>query len=610
MERNLFDLDNARYLNKKELIGTFIPTDAFSRILSPKNQIIIGSRGSGKTALLKMISHDHLSHFENKIAQDAINSKLYVGVHISTKTKFIGGLKNKDWQDDGQKEYHFRWMLNIASCMALLDTIKSCLDVYYLDKQERIAKEIDVISTINQMWFPNEEQFYTIHDFGQKLEDTLFLKSRQLLEDKIYGSLSKTIPVGITFDMELFDPIIQAINIVGRKLDFNEKTSWFICIDEIEILEEFHHRILNSYMRANSGNIFFKFTTLPYCHYTLDTNTNVPLELRHDVQYVYIDQDASFKYKATEGEYNALKLFRARAKISKPEFATFNFQTLFGESQLLDRFSFEFEKHVNLGNFQEVINSNWMLTLFDRYAGEPTRTRGLSYLKNNDLTKFGNEIGRKMKGLLILKDAYAKTKHGNHGETIYSGAKIVINVGDANPRKLLGIFNEMIKTFDRLPKHLREKGLKRYDLRKNREKPPVIPYTYQNQVLVSLADRELNKSRIEKNLGDSLFEFMNTVGEYMKSYIHDKELTTEQISSIEVKQTIDPVTWEVIKRAVQKGLLYPNVNANNPDDMPLMDGTFHLSFMLSPKFKILPRRGDSRNLGSILPTQLKFVFDA
>ena len=45
--------------------------------------------------------------------------------------------------------------------------------------------------------------------------------------------------------------------------------------------------------------------------------------------------------------------------------------------------------------------------------------------------------------------------------------------------------------------------------------------------------------------------------------------------------------------------------------MPIKEGEFHLAFMLAPKFRLLPRKGDARNIAKILcETQLKLKFDA
>lgn len=85
----------------------------------------------------------------------------------------------------------------------------------------------------------------------------------------------------------------------------------------------------------------------------------------------------------------------------------------------------------------------------------------------------------------------------------------------------------------------------------------------------------------------------------MHARLHEQPLTTDQVTSIKIDKNISPREWELIKRAVGLGLLFPNHNANNPDDLPVKEGTFHLAYILAPHFRLLPRRGKSRSLSNI-----------
>jgi hypothetical protein len=611
MNRDLFALHNARYLFKKELAETFVVTESFKRLLSPKNQIIIGSRGSGKTALLKALSHDHLALLDNDFAREIIANQTYIGIHISTKTKFGGGLRNKDWQNETEKEFHFKWLMNIASCLALLECLKSCLNVYVLDPQERITKEVEIVARIRKFWFPDNNEIVSVDDMALELENTVLLRSLRNQERKMYKIVRDEQPIGLVFELELFDPLVAAVGVIQRILKFPDYTSWFICIDEIEILEEFHHRILNSYMRANMGNIFFKFTTLPYCHYTLDTNLSVPLDVRHDVEYVYIDQDLSFSFRAIPQDSKAYELFLKRAQISKPEYSKYTFHQLFGKSYLLDNEQINYEyflkykgKSLSDDDLTKAIQSDRTLTLFVKHANDATRERGLKLLREKKVGKFGSEFGRKIRALVHLKEYHLETV-GKSNIELYCGAKTVISVGDSNPRKLIDIFNGMLKLGDNRKAHQFKSPIH------TEEPSPVISYVNQNLVLGAIAEREISTYRIERNFGPGLHDFILELGKYMYDHIHEKKLGLEQISSIQINKNIGTVEWKLIERAVQKGLIYPNVNFQNPDFMPTKEGVFHLAFLLAPKFKLLPRKGDSRVLSSIVNfQQLSINFDA
>src|SRR4051812_12557286 len=116
VSRDLFEIENARNLSRDELVATFIPQQVFWRLLSAKNHVILGSRGSGKTALAKMLSHDHLSRFPHERARALVASRAFIGVYFPTSVEWVGSLKNKPWQTEVEAERFFQWRLNLATC--------------------------------------------------------------------------------------------------------------------------------------------------------------------------------------------------------------------------------------------------------------------------------------------------------------------------------------------------------------------------------------------------------------------------------------------------------------------------------------------------------------
>ena len=86
----------------------------------------------------------------------------------------------------------------------------------------------------------------------------------------------------------------------------------------------------------------------------------------------------------------------------------------------------------------------------------------------------------------------------------------------------------------------------------------------------------------------------------MHANLHEKPLTTDQVTSVVVDGTIAENHWKLVCVAVGHGLLHPNVGSGNPDEMPWREGTFHLAYAFAPHFLLLPRRGKAVSLNSIL----------
>lgn len=579
-KRDLFEIENARNLTRDELVSTFVPTKSFWRLLSAKNHIVLGSRGSGKTALAKMLSHNHLSNLNHPRAISAIKSKAFIGIYLPTSVEWVGSLKNKPWQSEEEAELFFQWRLNLSSCLALLLTLKSCLDTYIINKAERAEKEEEIASSFSTMWSEGRETFNTIRKLHGFLENVEHSKQLQLTRYRVCGKLpDNEMPVGIYFETPLFSPLKRAISIVNEKLKFPHDTAWTLCLDEAEFLSEMHHRIINSHMRIDSGNLVFKLTTMPYFHHTLDTNTGSPLSEGHDFEYVYIDRDPILLESTGRGsEHNkfARTLFNKRMEISVTKYKArgISLEDLLGRSILTDQKRQIWKTGSN------------MHILLEKHGNKKLLERAKNL--NSSSSKFGDEIGRKISGALLLKEEVSNQK-GRQELKIYSGTSTILRCGDANPRRLIRIFNNLLF-----------KSRWKYD--KKNIKIGVKPLTQkeQNRVITEFSASSLNRIQSETECGPDLHKLLISIGEYMNKKLHDYLIGSDQISSIKIDNKISKKNWKLIQRAVSLGMLYPNVSANNPDQMPIRCGVFHLAYVLSPRFRILPRRGRSAKLDTIL----------
>jgi hypothetical protein len=127
-----------------------------------------------------------------------------------------------------------------------------------------------------------------------------------------------------------------------------------------------------------------------------------------------------------------------------------------------------------------------------------------------------------------------------------------------------------------------------------------LPRKAQNRILVTFSTSSLSRVQSEPQRGPQLYVFLNAIGTYMRALFYDQPLTTDQVTSVLVERNVTEEQWSLVRRSVGLGLLYPNVSANNPDQLPEREGVFHLAYVLAPHFKLLPRRGKARKLTAIL----------
>lgn len=333
-----FGLENTKNMDRDELINTFVPTDDFYRLLEPMNHVVMGSRGSGKTALARMLSHDHMAKFENEHTKKLISSKKFIGIYVATNVAWVGALKNKPWAaNEKDLEHNFQWRFNLSVCDAFLCTAKSCLDEYVIDEIERIKSERSFIQALVDAWQLSSD-CKSINSLREQLHDLEFQQEQNIARNRVLGEDATDPVTASAFDTDIFSPIKIAIRKLSKTLDLPASCRWIICIDEAEFLDIGYQKIINTQMRAHSGspNLIYKVITMPYKHLTLETNSGVPLNYGDDFEYVYIDRDPVID--KLKGYDFAESLFKKRARRMYPELPeeTLSLSGFFGISCLLD----------------------------------------------------------------------------------------------------------------------------------------------------------------------------------------------------------------------------------------------------------------------------------
>jgi hypothetical protein len=572
---DFFEKENARDLTIEQLVETFVPTKTFKSLLTAKNHIVLGSRGSGKTSIAKMISHSHLSRFFEEEAQDIVATKKYIGIYVPMSTEWLGGVNNKKWNTEYEQDLLFQWKLNVIVCSAFVDCMKSCCDVYLTDSTSRVKKEIEIVRRLLIYWAPNNSQITNFKELKEYLKYIDYEKQKKIAKERALG-YKKDDNFGLEFETQLFSPLQRGIDIVMDELDFPEYTAWLLCLDEAEVLTKEQQKIINSYLRSCTGNLFFKIITMPYSHNTRDTNIGASLNLGDDYEYLYIDYESPFLYNEQSSQIPApvAELFDKRVLASGEKYEGIKIETLLGTSVLLDKKEWDYQY------------SSKDMRLFYKYTSDKTLCRGIELINNNRNADFDDQIGRKMKGLLYLKEAVAEAS-GAKKLTVYSGTRMVVRCSDANPRKLIRLFKFLL---NKIPFHID----------KRKRKYPLLTPAIQTEVLLEFSESSLKRVQSEEKIGPELYSMINRIGTFMKNSLHSGKINTEQISTISIHSDIGDNWWNLIERAVDNGLLYPNIKWNNAKIMPIKSGEFKLAYVLAPYFKLLPRRGDSRNLKTML----------
>ncbi|HCU0892558.1 TPA: hypothetical protein SMF84_002372 [Serratia marcescens] len=561
---NIFEHSNARYFTSNQLAEEFVWTPAFESLISNKNHIILGSRGSGKTALIKMLSHECLTKLNDEKARKIIDDRSFIATYIPLKVEWVNSIGDID--DNNQL---FKWSLNLSSCARFLDTIRSCLHSYIDDEIDRILKEKSICNKISELWL--SKKLSTITDIYDELEITEYKKNIVFNKMKLGLKLSDDdLMVGLNFNTDLFKPLIMALSTVRKEIGLSNSSTFCVCIDEAEFLTKEHHRILNTHMRSYN-EIVFKITTMPYRHYTLETETGTPLNMGHDFDYLNIDKQglhgSSKNNSHSFFENFAERLFRKRIKNSSVINKDITLEFLLGNSILVD-------------SPKDALPDDELMEKVREYCDSSTIKRAEKLLEK-DYSLFESSVSRKLRGTLILKDSFQRYK-GNASPFIFSGYSLIVRCSDGNPRRLLRLFNYLfsknIESCTELkPLSDKEQGAK----------------------LKEFSYSELDGLNLEVD-GKKAFDLFTTIGRFLKDKLHTDKINTDTYNSFSFDVEDDTV-WKYIETAVDLGLIYPDFRGlDNDNKMPNRKGRFALAFCLSPHFYLMPRKGNSIKLSVIM----------
>lgn len=576
--KTAFGIDNAKQMPIEDTVRFFIPQPEFKRLFVAKNHILLGSRGSGKTTWVRMLAYDHVVLASKVIAprtdyaRDALKRNL-IGIYVPASAAFAGDLRNKPWQTGEEAEKYFVWRLNLHTCSALTHVLSSCIEQYVSDANARHQVQADLCVALAKSWSEGKSTCTTFEGLRLILSDVELRHQAALRRSRMTTTVTPT--YFDHFDTDVLLPLRHSINTLKTLVALPSSTVWMVCLDEVEYLTEAHHRILNTQIRAASGDLVFKIATMPFAHHTLATNLDDPVREGNDFEYVYVDREPiDSRGGHAEGEFLlfAREMFEMRMSYKSPQLAGLTLKKLLGVSPLLD------EKRIDTK--EEVEH---FMTLIRKHANPLTVSRAE---RLQGTGKFKDEIVRKMHGALLLRDAL-QNHHGNARLRIYSGEAMVVRCCDGNARRLMRVVNQLVQKIQ-----IGVSGIK---------KLPLEP-SIQNGVLETIARDTLSRTQSEPPNGDLTAKYLKEIGKYLEFQFRNsgRRLGSDQVTSVTIEEEDGDDSQRFIKQAIQLSLMIPSKEVTVMTPNRKCIGTFHLAFLFSPLFHLLPRRNASVRLTRIL----------
>ena len=418
--QNPFTESQARDFPTQKINSQFVPTSKFWNRFNVGNEILIGTRGSGKTILLRMMTYSSLvniasgpfgAQLKRELSSDEVN---YIGFYVPLRLRILSEIG--DTGDEIEERRRFSFLFNCVAAGSILDEVNTLIQNRFEDDVEALLKEREIIDKLKEAWrIAADEPISTIKSFQEKI-DRLF--------DRVRSDWNFQKGVN-SFDIGLLEPVISALPILNNALGFNKNnTAWIACFDEAEYLNENLQRVINTILRSESRGLALKIATLPF-HYK-EFQTEV------DGEYVQPDGDdfrfESIDYSWDENDFNKLTDYLVGTRLAE----TGLFDEL-PDSKCLEHFVGVSSNRDLISIFRNVFND-----VSDEEI-EKNVSEELKVTANKKTKEFNKGQIKRYKPIYLLRELYKKSRHGNSKVPLLSGELMIRKISDGNVRRFIQI---------------------------------------------------------------------------------------------------------------------------------------------------------------------------
>lgn len=483
---NPFKDSQARNFSNQKLIAEFCPTNTYWDLFNDQHEILIGTRGSGKTILLRMMQYSLLKQLKDPRAKVLIEEKKYVSLYVPTNIEFLRSV-NPSETSSSNKVRFFQFGFNCLLVQSLITELKSFILDIDESRFQQAFVESCICEIICMMWFEGKKTLDT-------LDDVSFAVDNMYHNFNFYNQESDFEETPPVFINSIGKPIQSISKHIFKILNMGIEPIWLVCIDEAEFLDIPHQICINSLFRAYSQGIVIKMATLPFKHITRDTFIKGELAEPdgNDFNYRNIEFDP-------DGEdFERLTNSLCQSRMSKiigdntKRITLSDFLGIVGNDKLIDYY----KKEIGAHNIDRVQIERELIEQFSE------RRRGSAYNKGVGSKLNRKQVYDKFAPIFFIREMYKLNKQGNRTPGFYAGAPMVRKVSEGNPRIFIQIMNQLF------------------------EKARVLTLNPKQQhlVLMEFADQHCNITKRLPEYGYQLSNLVSDISLCLQEHTHSAQL--------------------------------------------------------------------------------------
>lgn len=544
---NPFSDSQARNFSDAKVIGEFYAISKFWTLFNDQHEILLGTRGSGKTFLLKMMRYSMLKKIKDPRAQKLVERKEFIAIYVPMHLEFVASFNEPNFSKEIQI-LSFQFGFNCILAKALILELSSILDDYQ-DKITRARTMVELVEYLDKIWFGNQSS--DIYDFS-----ALSNKIVEMYYNVDWNNADlNNIPS--VFKRQICSPLLLAKSMIKQILGLKQEPTWIVCVDEAEFLNEMSQRCINNVFRSDSNRIALKVATLPYYHKTLETL----------VPNVTVADGNDFSFRVVDMGYNSADFIALTNKLC--------------EHRLKSRFNNEIDCP-DLESFLGIIGNDDQIDYYKKEVGEEDARKEIiqekiisQFLprKKDGSSKYTNKrktIYDKYAPIFFIREMYNLSKKGNSKPGWFAGAKNIRKLSQGNPRIYVQIMNDMF-----------EKA----------RKTSLTPKA-QHEIVINFSKKFCDATQALEGKGPIIYKELEKISKYLQEKVHGKYLRTTGSSFI-LKYRENNI-FEESKKWLELAIAYSRIIVE--DEIKICGIKKDTKYMLSNIYAMaywLPIRSDS-----------------
>lgn len=424
---NPFRESQAKTYGADKIVDEFYPTSFYWSLFNEQHEILLGTRGSGKTVLLRMLTYSLLKRCHDVEVKKLALEKKFIGFYVPLHLEFMELLRSNKVTEPEKIEY-FQFAFNCSAAKSFLIQVYELLIDCFSEKEQRFMAESKIVDHLTTIWFPSHDlTISSIRDLKWKI--TVLFNSCDFP-----NTPKEDTPI---FSRPLLTPITAILPKVTEDLALDtERTNWIICIDEAEFLDDSFIKCINTFMRSEKRPLIIKMATLPFKHSTRETLRNGILIEPNGSDFNYRKLDMEWDSHDFIGLTNHLcKVRLMKCGIDAENLTLETFLGVEGKDEPFDYFKTELPK--------EAATSTSILQGILDSLSEKRKDHYSEVQK--DINKAKRPVFNRFAPVYYVRKMKAEDSKGNRKVGWFAGPSMVRRVADGNPRRFIQIMNDMVE---------------------------------------------------------------------------------------------------------------------------------------------------------------------